>query len=139
MRYAPNLIATSDLESVKMIYTIKETFRKSKWYRDISSSPVHSIFNTDNLEIHRRHRRLLASPMSESSLKAAIPEVCSRVTMAVDKMEEEMQSRGAADVYKWFFFMTTDTIGELSFGDSFHMLELGKASCLILRPKLGFH
>ncbi|PNP59015.1 hypothetical protein THARTR1_01263 [Trichoderma harzianum] len=43
-------------------------------------------------------------------------------------MGEEMGSRGAADVIKWSLFMATDIIGELSFGDSFRTLEIGKKS-----------
>jgi hypothetical protein len=31
-----------------------------------------------------------------------------------------------ADVFKWWLFMATDIIGELSFGESFRMLEAGK-------------
>ncbi|KAI1809246.1 cytochrome P450 [Poronia punctata] len=41
-------------------------------------------------------------------------------------MKEEHETRGAADVYKWWLFLTTDVIGELSFGASFRMLENGK-------------
>lgn len=42
-------------------------------------------------------------------------------------MRDEGKSRaGVADVHKWFFFMATDVIGELSFGSSFAMLEKGK-------------
>lgn len=37
-----------------------------------------------------------------------------------------METRGCTDVYKWWFFFTTDVIGELTFGESFKMLELGK-------------
>lgn len=39
-----------------------------------------------------------------------------------------MERRGAADVIKWFLFMATDVIGELSFGDSFRTLEIGEHS-----------
>jgi hypothetical protein len=52
----------------------------------------------------------------------------------MQRMEEEFKTRGATDVYKWWMFMTTDIIGELSFGESFQMLESGevsvKSSCL---------
>lgn len=43
-------------------------------------------------------------------------------------MSEEMKSRGVADVFKWWTFMATDIIGELSFGESFRMLEHGKVN-----------
>jgi len=43
-------------------------------------------------------------------------------------MGEEMKTRGAADVLKWWLFMASDIIGELSFGESFHGLEHGEVS-----------
>jgi hypothetical protein len=38
----------------------------------------------------------------------------------------EMRVSGREDVFKWWLFMATDIIGELSFGESFRMLEAGK-------------
>lgn len=46
--------------------------------------------------------------------------------MAISRMAEETRSRGVADVFKWWLFMATDIIGELSFGESFRMLEAGE-------------
>ena len=48
--------------------------------------------------------------------------------LAVKGISKEMAKRGAADVFKWWMFMATDVIGELSFGESFKMLESGKVS-----------
>lgn len=45
-------------------------------------------------------------------------------------MRNELETRGVADVFKWWFFMATDIIGELSFGESFRILEMGKV-CLM--------
>ena len=56
------------------------------------------------------------------------PTVDDKVRLCMTRMEEEMRSRGVADVYKWWTFLATDVIGELSFGESFRMLELGKVS-----------
>ena len=55
-----------------------------------------------------------------------------RVELAIQKMTAEVKSRGCMDVLKWWLFMATDIIGELSFGDSFRMLEIGKVSCRTL-------
>ena len=38
----------------------------------------------------------------------------------------DLTAHGATDVFKWWLFMATDIIGELTFGDSFRMLEIGK-------------
>lgn len=47
-------------------------------------------------------------------------------------MAEEMNSsRGVADVFKWWLFMATDIIGDLTFGSSFDMFVHGKVNLLI--------
>ena len=56
-----------------------------------------------------------------------LPWIDKKVTLALSRIQEEMERQGFVDVLKWFLFMATDIIGELSFGgDSFRMLEVGK-------------
>jgi hypothetical protein len=72
--------------------------------------------------------------MSESSLKLVEVYIRRNIDLAVKGMSGEMSQRGAADVFKWWMFMAADVIGELSFGESFKMLESGKvstASCIV--------
>ncbi|KAJ6785951.1 hypothetical protein PWT90_03901 [Aphanocladium album] len=126
VRIRPTEVHISDINTVKSVYATKETFRKSPWYRQLTPFGNHTIFNTDNVEYHRRHRRLLAGPLSETSLKPDISFIAGRVDLTIEKMKQEMVKRGCVDVYKWWFFFATDVIGELTFGDSFKMLELGK-------------
>lgn len=64
--------------------------------------------------------------MSETSLSTLIPVIQGKVDLAIQRMKEEMETRGAADVLKWCLFMATDVVGTLTFGDSFRLLELGK-------------
>lgn len=65
--------------------------------------------------------------------------VFGRVQLAVEKMEGEIRTRGAADVFKWWLFMATDIIGELSFGESFHMLEAGRVKHSIVATTRPLH
>lgn len=125
VRIGPNEVDITDLEAVKVIYGIKTPLQKSRFYRRLAIPGQQSLFTTVNAAFHRRHRRLLAGPMSESSLKSMIPDIDHLVKFAVQRIGEEISSRGAADLFKWFHFMTTDIIGELTFGSSFHMLDLG--------------
>lgn len=46
--------------------------------------------------------------------------------MAINKITMDLKAHGVTDVFKWWLFMATDIIGELTFGDSFRMLEIGK-------------
>lgn len=127
MRISPSTVDISCIRAAREIHRIASPFLKSPWYRLLNRKDGESIFSTTDPEYHRRHRRLLSSPLSEANLRAVEPLVKSRVQLAMARIREEALSpRGVADIYKWLFFMATDIIGELSFGDSFRMLEIGR-------------
>lgn len=114
-----------DIDAVKVIYRARGGFLKSaRFYRTLSA--VETLFSTTDPAFHSAHRRLLANPISDSSLTRFEPLIADRIRLAVDKMSDEFESRGVIDVFKWWFFMATDVIGELSFGESFRMLDSGK-------------
>ncbi|KAE8349885.1 cytochrome P450 [Aspergillus coremiiformis] len=126
VRIGPDEVDVSDISGAREVHRIGSGFLKSPWYSLLNRKDTQSIFTTTDPKFHNAHRRLLSSPMSESSLKSMEPLIDSRVRLAIQKMQDEMNTRGVADVYKWWFFMATDIIGELTFGDSFRMLEQGK-------------
>ncbi|KAI1490110.1 cytochrome P450 [Biscogniauxia mediterranea] len=127
VRFGPSEVDFSDPVAAQSIHRIKNAFRKAEWYRNITPN-VNHIVNLTDVETHRRHRRLLSAPLSESGLKVFLPQIDSRVRLAISRMAEEAKASPTrtVDVYKWFIFMATDVIGELSFGESFRMLEHGK-------------
>jgi hypothetical protein len=63
--------------------------------------------------------------MSEASLKTVESVVHERAALAVRRIGEETKKEGSANVMKWWMLFSTDVIGELTFGDSFRMLEQG--------------
>ncbi|KAI1129013.1 cytochrome P450 [Nemania abortiva] len=125
VRVTPREVYICDPEAVQRVFRIKNEFPKSKWYLEFVPF-VRSIFNTPDIALHRRFRRLLSSPLSESGLKVFLPQIEHKVNLTIQRMDEECKTRGATDIYKWWLFMTSDIIGELSFGKSFEMLESGK-------------
>ncbi|EYE97982.1 cytochrome P450 [Aspergillus ruber CBS 135680] len=126
-----------DIDAVKVIYRARGGFLKSaRFYRTLSA--VETLFSTTDPAFHSAHRRLLANPISDSSLTRFEPLIADRIRLAVDKMSDEFESRGVIDVFKWWFFMATDVIGELSFGESFRMLDSGeKTQYIVDLQKLG--
>ncbi|KAJ5110639.1 hypothetical protein N7532_001174 [Penicillium argentinense] len=125
VRTSPGRVDICDAAAVKEIHKIHTKFLKPKFYRDLVPGNIHTMFTTTDPGFHASRRRLLASPISDSSLSHLEPQITSRVLYAIERITEEMESRGAADVFKWWLFMATDIIGELSFGESFRMLEAG--------------
>ncbi|KAI1273301.1 cytochrome protein [Xylaria sp. FL0933] len=128
VRIAPSYVNFIDIEALKTIYGSRELYRKSSFYRLLAIDGQQALFTTIDVEFHRRHRRLLGGPMAERALDWALPIVEARIALVLSRMRDEVDSRGAADVYKWWLFMATDIIGELTFGDSFRMLESGHAN-----------
>jgi len=128
VRVAPTEVDISDIAAVKEIHRVGGPFMKAAWYRNLNSGKVLNLFNATDPEFHSRHRRLLSPPLSDASLRLFEPIIAARISLAIDRMKEEMKARGAADVFKWWSFMVTDIIAELTFGDSFRMLEQGKVS-----------
>lgn len=126
IRLSPNDVDVCDIAAAKTIYNIRETFQKSDFYTNVTTSNAENLFNTPNPAYNRRLRRLLGGPMSESSLKSFEPTIAAHVDLVIHKIGGEMNKDGAADVLKWWTFMATDIIGELTFGESFRMLEQGK-------------
>ncbi|CAG7922134.1 unnamed protein product [Penicillium olsonii] len=126
VRVAPDHVDICDIKAVKEIHKTNGRFLKTNFYRKLVSGAVHNIFSTIDPKFHAEHRRLLASPISDSSLTRLEPSIADRVSLTIRRMAEEQDARGAIDVFKWWLFMTTDIIGELSFGESFGMLESGK-------------
>lgn len=126
VRVAPNEVHFADVASLKQIYSVRESYRKSPWYLRFAHARIENMFSTANVDLHRRYRRLLSGPIAESALAAHTPAIRAKVDLAILRMREEMDTRGAADVMKWWFFTASDVIGELAFGESFHALEHGK-------------
>jgi cytochrome P450 len=125
VRIAPDEVHFADIESVKHIYGVRDPFPKASWYSQAGDG-MNSLFHTVDVGIHRRQRRLLSGAMSESSLKSVTRKVYERIDYTVQRMQDEVKAEGAFDAFKWFLFMATDIIGELSFGSSFQTLEQGK-------------
>ncbi|KAJ5774870.1 hypothetical protein N7457_009766 [Penicillium paradoxum] len=126
VRVSTDRIDICDIRAAKEIYKTNSRFIKTKFYRKLAAGSAHNLFSTSDKHLHAVRRRLLASPISDSSLTRLEPLIADRVQLAVHKITEELMDRGVVDVFKWWLFMATDIIGDLTFGDSFRMLETGQ-------------
>jgi cytochrome P450 len=73
-------------------------------------------------QTHSTRRRLFAQPFANSSILAYEAVVREKVETAIAKVGRDAAA-GEADILKWFTFMATDVIGQLSFGRSFETLQ----------------
>jgi cytochrome P450 len=85
-----------------------------------------SLFTATDPKFHQSRRRLLAPFFAEASVEGFQPIILDRVRMLIGKVREDFKKNGTADMYQWWTLMALDIMGELSFGESFRMLESGK-------------
>lgn len=101
-------------------------FLKSAWYDKLAVGGAKNIFSVRDPKAHSVRRRLLSSPMADASLQSMEPVIEAKIKLSIDRMQREMKDRGATDIFKWWYFTSTDIIGELTFGESFQLLERGE-------------
>jgi cytochrome P450 len=129
VRLSPREVDFSSLSAAKQIHSFNRPFLKSRMYEPLkSTNGFASVFSTRDLNYHARHRRLLSAPLSEASLKNIEHVVQAHGDLVIERISQDMKKHGAANVLKWWMFYGTDIIGELTFGDSFRMLEQGRVS-----------
>ena len=123
VRVSPNEVSICDIRAAREIYNTSSRFYKSNWYRLLVPPLLENIISTPHPLIRSSRRRLLAPPLSDSSLTRLEPRIREMIYLTLVKMSHGLKVKGSLDVFKWWLFMTTDIIGELSFGESFRMLE----------------
>ena len=138
VRISPDEIDICDVDIVKDMSKTGSGFLKSAWYDSLAVGGYKNIFSVRDPKAHSIRRRLLSSPMADSSLQAIEPTIDAKARLAVSQMQKETKERGAMDVFKWWYFMSTDIIGELSFGESFQLLERGEVGASLLQTSLEY-
>lgn len=131
VRIAPNEIDFSDVESYQEIHKIGSGFRKSNWYpRFRTAFAAQDVFSETDAKKHATRRKLLSRPFSKSNLKQNWTDLVNdKASLAVSKIREQAEA-GRCDIFAWWNYYALDVIGQVSFGESFNMLEIGKVRML---------
>ncbi|KZL66484.1 cytochrome P450 [Colletotrichum tofieldiae] len=126
VRISPTEVAVADPEGFATIHKIGAGFLKGPWYSTVAPGVEPGIFAMVDPKQHAARRKLFARAFTSASLRQNWePVVRQKVERAVDRIKADALN-GKADLLKWWTLMTTDVIAQLSFGESFEMLELGE-------------
>lgn len=135
VRLAPDKVAVADPDSFVAIHRIGSGFLKAPWYEDFAAGVDNSgigvgLFAMRDPKEHAARRKLFSRALSLNSLRQNCETVVrEKVEMATLRILDEVSSpEGRSDILKWWMLMASDVIGELSFGESFRLLEIGKVS-----------
>ncbi|KAF3919628.1 hypothetical protein ABW20_dc0104592 [Dactylellina cionopaga] len=122
VRIGPNEVSVSDLESVKKIHSAYDPYLKSGSYKKLGGG-LSSIFFITDPETYKTRRMAYGNSFSNSNLSKMEPVVRKYVNICVAKIKREFDNGGTPDILKWVQFMSTDIIGEISYGQNFGMLK----------------
>ncbi|KAF6811305.1 cytochrome p450 monooxygenase [Colletotrichum plurivorum] len=126
VRIAPDEVSVADPDGYVSIHRMGSGFNKSRFYMDFIGRGEPGIFTMTDPKQHAARRKLFARAFTVSSLRENCETlVREKVELAIDRIRSEAV-RSSADVHEWWSLMATDVIGQLSFGESFEMLENGK-------------
>ncbi|KAF3762157.1 cytochrome P450 [Cryphonectria parasitica EP155] len=75
---------------------------------------------------HLRHRRVLATSFSETSLRAQQPIILGYAELLTKKLGERASRGEVVDLWAWFNYLTFDVIGDLTFGEPFGCVKDGQ-------------
>ncbi|CAH0045042.1 unnamed protein product [Clonostachys solani] len=134
VRLSPNQLAFCDPDAFVAIHKIGSGFTKTQWYEDFSGGAGGTgieigLFAMTDVKKHASRRKLFARAFSAASLRSNCEDVVKeKVEKAVYRIMIEARDTGEADIMKWWMLMASDIIGQLSFGESFELLELGEKS-----------
>ncbi|KAK5000299.1 hypothetical protein LTR66_000831 [Elasticomyces elasticus] len=126
VRLTPTEVGIADVESFQQIHKVGTRFLKSDWYQRLANFPKPGIFTMVDAKEHGYRRRLLSRPFSRTHLVEHWELVVkAKAELCIAKIKAEAKE-GKADVFKWWMLLASDIIGHISFGESFHMLEMGE-------------
>ncbi|KAK1997308.1 cytochrome P450 [Colletotrichum falcatum] len=128
VRISPYQVAVADPDAFVAIHRVGSGFYKSAFYEDLTGPYGIGIglFSTRDPKKHAARRKLFARAFTNASVRQnCAPVVRDKVMTAVDKIKAEA-SHGSSDILHWWLLMASDVIGQLSFGESFELLETGQ-------------
>ncbi|KAI0024057.1 cytochrome P450 [Xylariomycetidae sp. FL0641] len=132
VRIAPDTLSYTCSQAWQDVYGLKQSNMRGnlpkdpKFYIQPPGSKVGTISSADDVN-HRRLRRLQAPAFSERALATQETYLQHYTDQFIDCIREEAhKANGIVDVVKWLNFLTTDLIGDLSFGETFGGLDTGE-------------
>ncbi|KAF1948805.1 cytochrome P450 monooxygenase-like protein [Byssothecium circinans] len=129
VRLSPTEVAVADLTAFKEIHKIGSKYLKSDWYERLANFPKKGIFTMIDPKEYASRRKLLSGSFSKTYLVSHWEDmVREKCRLCVEKIGERARTDGKADVYDWWMLLASDVTCHLAFGESFGMLEAGRAN-----------
>ncbi|KAI4866801.1 cytochrome P450 [Hypoxylon rubiginosum] len=124
VRLGPNDVDISDVNGAREIHKVRSKYLKDPGF--YVGGNVRSLFSALDPAFHAQRKRTIDRCFAEASMVDFEPAVVEKAHLAISQMQQDMDSKGCTDILLWWTLFAMDVIGDLCFGESFHMLEVGK-------------
>lgn len=130
MRVAPNEISVSDIATYHEIHKVGTKFTKAPWYQKLSPKQYDdntcAVFGIRDHKKAAARRKLFLQAGNPATVREWESQVVQIIDLTVERIRDELNSHGKADIMKWWSYMTTDVLGKIAFGESFEMVSTGQ-------------
>ncbi|KAI0530209.1 isotrichodermin C-15 hydroxylase [Xylaria digitata] len=131
VRVTPDSLSYTCSQAWSDIYAWKQSSQNGNLPKDpkfyVKAPDSHDTISSAGDADHRRLRRIQAHAFSEKAIMLQEQYLQQYTEKFVKCLRNEAsQNSGVVDLAKWVNFLTTDVIGDLSFGESFGGLDTGR-------------
>lgn len=129
VRIAPAEISIADISAYREIHKIGTVFQKAPWYQKLSprqyDDETCAVFGIRDPRKAAARRKLFQQAGTSAAVSDWEPQIVRIIDMTVEKIREDLERKGKADLMKWWYYMTTDVLGTIAFGEDFDMVRTG--------------
>ncbi|KAL8709009.1 MAG: hypothetical protein Q9220_006218 [cf. Caloplaca sp. 1 TL-2023] len=127
VRVGPTELTIATAAAWKDIYTHRPQIQKESANQTQPVNRAQSLLTADEQD-HPRQRRILSHAFSEKAIREQEPLIKPYFDLLIRRILEDAakQPDQKVDMSKWINYITLDIMGDLSFGESFHLLEKGE-------------
>ena len=137
VRFGPNMVSVGDPNAINTIYSFKQPWRKSDFYRALllksRGKPVEGIFATQNEAIHRILKRPVSNVYSMSYLLSFEPFVNESMSVFCEQLDTRFVNTDdgtgrpvRCNFSRWLQMFAFDVMGDLTFSHRFGFMEKGE-------------
>jgi cytochrome P450 len=115
----PGNLSVNIPEAVQIVLGSESKCTKTPWYEQ--SLPLVNLHTIRDKKAHERRRKVFSKAFSPQAMRAYEPRVVTLSELLVTQLRKI--DGQTFDATRWFKYWAFDVMGELGFGESFHMLE----------------
>ncbi|CAI6018320.1 unnamed protein product [Clonostachys chloroleuca] len=115
VRYGPNRLIFNTITAVQDIYA-NPLVTKSEVYVLTRMTPLGNVFDTPEVDEHRRKRKIISQPISEKAMRDFEPIMAEQIDTFIQQLRKSCRLSEPINMTKRLEYLGGDVVGHLGFG-----------------------